>query len=98
MEGGKEGVYIGESARTAFNRGADHLSAMRTLNEESPLVEHSLKAHGERVPRFKMEILKYCKTNLMRQAMEANRIQSMVGKNLLNRRGGGGRTSPQIGP
>ena len=57
---------MGESARTAFDRGLEHFNALKTMNKESPLVEHSLEAHGNKVPRFMMEVLKYPKTNLMR--------------------------------
>ena len=37
--------YVGESARTAFDRGLEHFTALKNLSEESPLVEHSLAAH-----------------------------------------------------
>ena len=60
----------------------------------SPLVEHSLKAHGDRIPSFRMKVVSYHKTNLMRQATEATRIQMMEGGNLLNRRGEWGQNLP----
>ena len=98
MDEGKQGheigTYIGESARTAFDRGLEHEEAIRTLNPESPLVEHSMEAHGDRVPSFQMKVVSYHKTNLMRQATEATRIQIMEGGNLLNRRGEWGQNLP----
>ena len=94
VEEGKEVVYIEESAITAIDREAEHHSALRTLNEESPLVEHSLKAHRDKATSFKIRVLKFCRTNLMRQALQAYRIQARVGMNLLNRRGALGQNLP----
>ena len=42
-KGQKESVYIGETARTLLDRGFEHLKAMETRNEDSPLVEHALE-------------------------------------------------------
>ena len=42
------GVYIGESDRTAYDRRAEHHSALVHRDKESPLVEHSLEVHGDR--------------------------------------------------
>ena len=85
---------VGESGRTAFDRGLEHGDALRTLNQESPLVEHSLEAHADRVASFQMEVVSFHKTNLMRQATEAIRIQMMEGGNILNRRGEWGQNLP----
>ena len=53
---GKEvGTYAGESTRTAYDRGAKHEEALITLNEESPLIKHSIEAQGNAAPDFKMK-------------------------------------------
>ena len=42
----KEGTivyYIGESSHTLFDRGLEHLTAIRKRNVESPMVEHAEK-------------------------------------------------------
>ena len=44
----KEGVnvyYIGESSWTLFDRGIEHLTAIRKSNVESPMVEHAEEKH-----------------------------------------------------
>ena len=38
--------YVGESARTLFNRGLEHWKALQSRNKESPLVEHEEKGHN----------------------------------------------------
>ena len=88
------GCYVGESARTGYDRGAEHEEALRTLNPESPLVEHSLEHHANQPPRFQMKVLTFIKTNIMRQATEAAKIQGLEGGNLLNRRGEWGHNLP----
>ena len=61
---------------------------------ESPLVEHSLETHGNRAPSFSMEVVSFLRTDILRQATEAAKIQSLEGGNLLNRRGEWGQNLP----
>ena len=57
-QGEKISLYIGESARTAYDRGSEHLSAIRRRDEGSPLVEHHVLEHSrEEEPRFSMEVV-----------------------------------------
>ena len=42
---GLEVKYYGETARTSFNRGIEHLNALDKHNKESPLVEHQEEDH-----------------------------------------------------
>ena len=87
--------YVGESARTAFDRGSEHLSALNKRNPESPLVEHNNECHKEDHSMFKMEILAYPRSNLQRQAMEASKIMMMsASSKLLNRKGEWGQNLP----
>ena len=80
----KISLYIGKKARTSFDRESEHLSAMRWMDEASPLVEHHLQEHSEEEePRFSMEVVKYQTSNLMRQAEEADQIMRHEGHNLL---------------
>ena len=98
IEDGREeklaGTYMGESARTAYDRGLEHCVAMETYNPENPLVEHCEDTHKGTDPNFRMEVLSYEKSNLLRQTREAAKIQMMEGLNLLNRRGEWGQNLP----
>ena len=94
-EAGDKVQYVGESARTAFDRGFEHLEALRKGNQESPLVEHNEEAHKGEPSMFKMEVVAYPRSNLQRQALEASMIQSKsAGAKLLNRRGEWGQNLP----
>ena len=87
-EEGQKVYYVGESGRTAFDRGAEHAQALRKVSPESPLVEHNLEVHPDSHSRFRMEIIAVTKTNLLRQAMESVKIQVYSEKyHVLNRRG-----------
>ena len=95
LETGRQSVYIGESARTAYDRGLEHLSAMKKMDEASPLVEHHLSEHPEaEEPCFSMEVISFPTSNLQRQAEEAEQIVRHEKANLLNRRGEWGQNLP----
>ena len=97
-EKGSKTLYFGESARTPYDRGAEHLAAIRRMDSESPLVEHQTHDHLELEPRFKMEVVAFCPSNLIRQATETHHITSSggdLGVKLMNRRGERGENIPQ---
>ena len=90
-----ESCYIGESSRTLYDRGLEHLKAIQSLDTESPLVEHHLGAHREdEEPAFRMESLGFRSSALWRQAQEANEIAQHKAKRILNRRGEWGQNLP----
>ena len=45
LEKGAKVQYVGESARTAFDRGSEHFEALEKGKKESPLVEHNGEMH-----------------------------------------------------
>ena len=47
-------TYIGETSRTSFDRGREHLLALKTMNKESPLAKHHLKCHCNKESNIKM--------------------------------------------
>ena len=51
-EEGKQSVYVGETKRTMFDRGSEHLKAIQERDQESPLVEHHQGEHGDMELRF----------------------------------------------
>merc|ERR1712081_132875 len=65
-------VYVGESARTPFDRGAEHLKLMEREDKESPAVEHTQEEHPGQETSFSMEVINFPRTTLQRQAMEGH--------------------------
>ena len=94
-EGGRSSYYVGESARTPYDRGLEHLAAMRRWSQDSPLVEHYANEHQGEEADFTMKILQTPTTNLLRQTGEFHQMQkySELGV-LLNRRGEWGQNLP----
>ena len=43
----KKHKYVGETARSAYERGAEHLDALEKLSEESHLLKHIASNHSE---------------------------------------------------
>ena len=71
----KPAVYIGESARTPFDRGYEHLKLMEREDKESPAVEHTQEEHPGQETSFSMEVSNFPRTTLQRQAMEGHFIR-----------------------
>ena len=70
--------YIGETARSAYERGLEHKNDLEKLQEDSHLLKHIATKHrGEDLDniKFGMKILKQTKTALERQVTESVKIQ-----------------------
>ena len=67
-EKGQKTYYVGESARTLYDRGFEHVKAIQRRDIESPMVEHWEAEHQEVTPNFKIEAIEYPRTTLLRQA------------------------------
>ena len=52
QESGTKAQYWGESARTGYKRGKEHVQALRKGDEESPLVKHAIINHQGEIPDF----------------------------------------------
>ena len=92
---GENVYYIGESARTLYDRGLEHKKAIENRNEESPMVEHAREKHPESMDNFRIEAICYPTRTLLRQATEANQIQVHRKKgHIINRRGEWGQNLP----
>ena len=74
---------------------AEHARAIKNEYAESPMIEHALEDHPNKPRDFKMEVLSFPKTTLMRQATEAWEIRKH-GRNskVINRRGEWGQNLP----
>ena len=70
--------YVGESSRSAYERGFEHLDKLTTMNSKSQMLRHLVDMHeGQEFEEVKwgMFILKYLRTAFERQIEEAVHIQ-----------------------
>ena len=82
---GRASVYYGESARTAFERGLEHLSDFSKNAEESHMWRHVEEEHGDGEPvEFEMKVLRGHRSAFTRQIHEAVKIVRNKEKNILN--------------
>ena len=81
-----EAFYLGETARTAFERGSEHHSDPEKMKDESHMFNHIVDTHeDEEYPQFSMKVLRGHRTALERQIHEAVIIANSWDKgNLLN--------------
>ena len=96
-EQGRRTAYIGESARTAFDRGLQHLRAMEGGVDGHPLVDHYRVDHPDH-PQVEgeMKVLRCEERNVYRQATEGYYISNFQGYKILNSRGDWGQNLPPI--
>ena len=76
--------YIGESSRTAYLRGGEHLADLETKNTKSPLWKHCVEHHDRAVVNFSMRVIRGHRTALTRQVHESVAIESSKADILLN--------------
>ena len=78
--------YIGETARSAYERGWEHQEALRKLEEDSHLLKHVANYH-QGVPMenitFGMRVVQYTRTALERQVLESVLIQEEGKRHLI---------------
>ena len=86
--------YVGESARTAFDRGAEHLGALKRMDQKHPMVEHHLEEHRGQQVSCRFKVIKYHDRPLQRQAHEGFLIANFKGHKILNGRGDWGQNLP----
>ena len=86
---GREVEYIGETARTVYDRGVEHLSDLLGKVKGKPLWEHASEDHeGELDPTwFKMTLVKKHQSALQRQIREAIDIEGSGAEIILNKKG-----------
>ena len=87
-------VYLGDTARTCFDRGLEHLGALKSSNSESPLVEHCYDQHDGVLQEFRMKVLNFPKTTMLRQCKEGHEIGKLEHGTYMNRKGEWGQNLP----
>ena len=76
--------YIGESAHSAHERGAEHLSDLENFRTGSHLLKHIIEHHPDTEPeavKFNMKVSKFHKSAYERQIHEAVQIEVNSKKN-----------------
>ena len=71
-------LYIGETCRSVWERSAEHMADLRSLNPTSHLLKHILDKHEEEEIdeiKFGIKIIKYTRTPFERQILESVKIQ-----------------------
>ena len=91
---------MGETGRSAWERGADHLRAWRNKEEGSFLWKHEVNQHGEgqlKEEEIRMKVVSKPRKALQRQVEEAVRIEEEVREELMNsKKGYGSNKIPRI--
>ena len=81
-------LYVGETAKSAHERGGEHVYDMKNLSIASHMLKHVVDKHeGEKIPEieWRMKVLKFHKSSFERQVNESVSIQSIrMGNYLLN--------------
>ena len=91
--------YIGESARTSYDRGQEHLEDLRKGEQSNALVMHMVEDHPEMDMadhQFAMKVVRFHKSNLARQAHEGQEIADYKGDRIMNRKGEWGSNLPPV--
>ena len=80
--------YIGETARTIFDRGNEHLNDLISHTKGKPLWEHVMEVHDGKfeVDWFKMKLVMKHRTALQRQIREALEIEGSGAEIILNKK------------
>ena len=80
-------TYIGETSRSAMERGEEHLKDLEFRRSKSHMLKHIVMYHGESEPEkidFAMEILSSHRSSFERQIREAVLIERMDGPYSMN--------------
>ena len=87
LQKGKKVRYVGETARTCFERGLEHADDAAKKKDGSHIHNHLLETHsGEEISEkpFKMKVIQQHRSALSRQIQEAVIIANSQGVELLN--------------
>lgn len=77
--------YIGETSRSAYTRGKEHLSSLERQEENSVMWRHSCDVHGGNVPDFVMNVTGTFQNDAMlRQITESVLINKVQEGQLIN--------------
>ena len=86
-EKGKVSIYLGETSRSAYERGGDHIDDYRRKKEDSHILKHQMTEHSHSAPNYQFRILARFQSALMRQVTEAVLIRRQEEGTVLNSKG-----------
>ena len=81
----KLSIYIGETSRSTFERGWEHLNDLTTLSSKSHMLKHILTDHPDeniKNIKFGIRIIRNCRTSFERQIYESVAIQQAREQNI----------------
>lgn len=80
-----EHKYIGETSRSAYTRGKEHLKSLKSKEEKSVMWRHAREKHGNKVPEFTMNVTNvFGHDAMLRQITEAVLINKSQSDKLIN--------------
>ena len=62
-------VYVGETSRSAFERGREHQADFRNKDKDSHMLKHKLIQHPDQEVTYSMKIMKKHRTCFARQIL-----------------------------
>ena len=86
-EKGKVSIYLGETSKSAYERGGDHVTDYKSKKEDSHILKHQVTEHNQAAPRYQFRILARFQSALMRQVTEAVLIRRQEEGTVLNSKG-----------
>ena len=83
---GKSAIYIGESGRSMYTRGKEHLIVIKNPNnhKNNAFAKHSIEHHNSTETQYKIDIIKSYKKPLERQVREGVEIIRMQADTVMN--------------
>ena len=82
-----ESIYIGETSRTAYIRGTEHMEALRRKRESSVLWKHCRRHHDDEPCNFRMDVVGvHGNDAMLRQVGEGVMIHRTPSQQLMNDR------------
>ena len=79
--------YYGESSRTPYLRGREHLQGQLKANEDNPLAKHDMVHHGGVLGPYSMKVIRKHKAPLARQLHESTEIEMSTASIIMNSKG-----------
>ena len=79
--------YTGESSRTTYLRGREHMDGLQKRKEDNALWKHCVQEHGGREVQFRMKMMRSHLTPLTRQIQEGVEIENSKADIIMNSKG-----------
>ena len=79
--------YTGESSRTSYLRGREHLEGLARRSDKNALWKHCVECHGGREVQFRMKVLRGHRSPLTRQIQEGVEIENSQADIIMNSKG-----------